>query len=159
VTYDNQWKDLCDRLLAIGGTDVVKPMEPDSNITKMLELGAVIQRPVTLRKGNPNDCHVNTLDLMRDGHAAMIVMGYALYYDDLWCQHSFGIGHGGEIIETTLLRRCYWGVGIKTVDPETFEQWRREAVQKSVLFKVVNHLAKREISADVNPMSFDRRPS
>jgi hypothetical protein len=115
-----QFAHLAQRLLSLGGRQVVACLEED--ITALLERGT--QRAtssVTLCLGEPCRCHANAASLYRADPTNRIVTGWALSDDGLWRQHSW-CEHDRELIETTATRRCYFGFELHDAEADVFAE-------------------------------------
>jgi hypothetical protein len=99
------------RLLALGGCELVPPLERDPELDAVLERGCPFDgRGARSQRGLASDCHGNVARLYdRSGGRLRIATGYALSEDDgLWRQHSWAIGRDA-LIETTDPRLIYFG--------------------------------------------------
>jgi hypothetical protein len=67
-------------------------------------------------------CHENVAKLWRQrlNGITAVGTGYALTPDDLWRQHSWGVGADHAIIETTALRSKYFGILLYGDDADSF---------------------------------------
>lgn len=99
---------------------VVPPPSKEKDLTKLLERGEFFHRPIEFIKGEASECHANTARLYEEGVLDYIVTGYALSDDGLWRQHSWGIGHDGQIIETTEPRENYYGFALRNDEAVEF---------------------------------------
>lgn len=124
--------ELRDRLLSIGGCDVVLPIVED-DIDNILKYGQLWDNISSrLMKGRPCQCHSNSAELWynnRDssvthGEFALILCtGYALSRDGLWRQHSWLVQakpRSNVIIETTRGRVAYYGFGLTYAQANEF---------------------------------------
>lgn len=108
---------LTTKLLEIGGTRVSP--QPEPRVEHILNFGRVRDHPAKLKRGEPNRCHHNAARLWLKGSPkslAAIGTGYALSDDGMWRPHSWLVHRtrtGYGIIETTVLRECYFGLAIK----------------------------------------------
>ena len=102
---------LRDKLLDIGGVELVAPAFPDLEIPTLIHAGFLMPGPVVVRAMQRSACHHNVarLWLRRRRTLTAVCTGYSLSDDGLWRQHSWGACHG-SIIETTILRQKYFGV-------------------------------------------------
>ena len=108
--YGEHWRSWCRTLLSIGGSLVVPPRDPDTDLDAFLTEGHAMNLPISQRTGEPGECHRNVAVGWIDGTFESICTGYALSDDHLWRQHSWGLTSGGELVETTDLRLAYVGV-------------------------------------------------
>lgn len=115
--YVGMWESLKSRLLALGGCDVVPPMEQEPLLGELLESGVEWSEfTCVFLPGEPSRCHDNVAALLylaeQEGYTAIRggMTGYALSPDGLWRQHSWAYGLEGEIYETTVERTAYFGV-------------------------------------------------
>ncbi len=98
------------RLLAIGGQEVV--LGRDAHLEELLARAQVWKRiPPRKIAGVINQCHQNAANAYLKGPAKhRIVCGWALHGDDVvWRQHSW-ILRDGELCETTVPAKIYYGV-------------------------------------------------
>jgi len=110
VGYGQRWRSWCRNLLSYGGSLVVPPGVPESDLGALLA-GASMFGPATRFVGrDPNACHHNVAVLWIDGEITSIGTGYALSDDGLWRQHSWGVDADGAVVETTARRRAYVGI-------------------------------------------------
>jgi hypothetical protein len=108
------------KLVAIGGDLLVlipRAMKPNSEFQQQwvrwqLELGQLIDAPITLRQKEVSNCHRNVATIWRRKQygIAAICSGYGLLDDGLWADHSWGILPDGGILETTFRREKYFGL-------------------------------------------------
>jgi len=108
--YSERWRTWCRTLLSFGGSLVVPPRDPETDLEALLAEGSVMNQPVQEQPGEPGECHRNVAVCWIDGTVESIGTGYALSDDQLWRQHSWGLTSGGELVETTDHRRAYVGV-------------------------------------------------
>ena len=108
--YGERWRNWCRILLSHGGSVVVPPRNPETDLEALLAEAT----PMSLRTqhwpGDPGECHRNVGAMWIDGTIESICTGYALSDDQLWRQHSWGLSVGGELVETTDQRRAYVGI-------------------------------------------------
>lgn len=104
-------KQLKKILLRFGGTFLVAPPKPDTDIPALLTSGFLTTGPITLKTMRSSSCHQNVAALWRKHKAGIVAIGtgYALSEDELWRQHSWGILRDG-ILETTEIRTKYFGL-------------------------------------------------
>lgn len=122
---------LRDKLLAMGGCEVVLPIveEDLDNIMKYGQLWDDITRKSM--KGRPCKCHSNSAELWwnnreKKDFAVILCTGYALSKDGLWRQHSWLVqakARANVIIETTTPRVAYFGFGMTYEQAEKFEYY------------------------------------
>jgi hypothetical protein len=104
------------KLLSYGGTKVSP--QPQPNIGILAKCGMLVKPlPVTLRKGRPNACYENVMEMWNArGPTSTLVcrgLGYALSEDGMWRPHHWGFSFTkGEykMIETTVPWLMYWGL-------------------------------------------------
>jgi hypothetical protein len=103
-----EFANLRERLMTLGGLEVVPRDEPD--LEKILARGISFSGGnVNLQPGDPSDCHRNTARLWKkEAGRVSIATGWALSSDGLWLQHSWAI-NGTTVIETTARRSSYFG--------------------------------------------------
>jgi hypothetical protein len=107
--YGERWRSWCRTLLSIGGSLVVPPRGPETDLEALLAGGSAVNLPVRQVPGEPGDCHRNVAARWIDGSFESIGTGYALSDDQLWRQHSWGLTSGGDLVETTDRRLAYVG--------------------------------------------------
>lgn len=114
--YAGVWELWRTRLLAIGGTDVVPPVEPDVHIVTLIKEASTRGGEGAHRSpGRRSRCHENVAELLAAGETregttiAAGWTGYALSDDGLWRQHSWASAPDGTIVETTAPRLAYAG--------------------------------------------------
>lgn len=116
---DPLWDALEPRLLAIGGSRVVR--QPDPDLALIVAQGQPFPQPVRRRRGDPHRCHANAADLWaRDINRCQLATGYALSADGLWLPHSWAL-RGGVLLETTTAGRAYFGVVLDA--PAALRRW------------------------------------
>jgi len=110
------------RLLALGGIELVAPPNGDPDLQALLRNGALITGPARLRKMTRVWCHTNVAKLWNRVPRSLhyIGTGYALSDDGLWRQHSWGVKKDGTIVETTVLRSLYFGLLLEGSEAELF---------------------------------------
>ncbi len=115
--YAENWKKLSEILLAIGG-DVVVPMPfADQFLSHQVNRGRVMEpTSVRLELGEPSNCFENSENIVNQSNShGVFCVGYALSDDGLWREHGWVWDQrDGSIVETTVLRECYFGIGINT---------------------------------------------
>ena len=104
------------KLLGIGGAEIVAlplTMGIDPFVPLLEIWGQVVERPVTYRRMEPSQCHLNVARLWEERKKGSRLIGvgtgYALSDDGLWRGHSWGLNKRG-IIETTVSRVKYFGL-------------------------------------------------
>jgi hypothetical protein len=104
------------KLLGIGGAEIVAlplTMGIDPFVPLLEIWGQVMERPVTYRRMEPSQCHLNVARLWEERKKGSRLIGvgtgYALSDDGLWRGHSWGLNKRG-IIETTVSRVKYFGL-------------------------------------------------
>jgi hypothetical protein len=107
---------LREKLLGIGGAEIVAlplTMGIDPFVPLLEIWGQVMEGPVTYRRMEPSECHVNVARLWGErkkwSRLIGVGTGYALSDDGLWRGHSWGLTKRG-IIETTVSRVKYFGL-------------------------------------------------
>ena len=116
-------RPLFDRLLSIGGGQVVATFEPD--LTLLLERGEFYDGAgADLVLGEPCRCHDNAVRMwLDDPDRYVIETGWALSPDGLWRQHSWVYDTSNErIVETTELRTLYFGVTLNYDEAARFTE-------------------------------------
>lgn len=108
------------RFLEIGGDSVISVYEEDLN--KLLKRGQQFTGRAKLHRMRNSDCHSNSANWWNEHRGEVaIVTGYALSTDDSWRQHSWLVSlKSGEIIETTVLRKAYYGFQLTPKESEAF---------------------------------------
>ena len=117
--------DLVDRLLALGGHNVVVQEEPD--LRAILERGRSFgQAKRVLRKGcSPSQCHTNTAARWaQEPKRYRIATGYALN-EDRWRQHTWLV-EGRRAVDTTYRPERYYGFILSPAEADDFA--RREGL-------------------------------
>jgi hypothetical protein len=104
------------KLLGIGGAEIVAlplTMGIDPFVPLLEMWGQVMERPITYRRMEPSQCHLNVAWLWSERKKGSRLIGvgtgYALSDDGLWRGHSWGLNKRG-IIETTVSRVKYFGL-------------------------------------------------
>ena len=104
------------KLLGIGGAEIVAlplTMGIDPFVPILEKWGEVMEGPVTYRRLEPSQCHLNVARLWEErkkrSRLIGVATGYALSDDGLWRGHSWGLNKRG-IIETTVSRVKYFGL-------------------------------------------------
>ena len=94
-----------------GGEAMVRRMDNSpAEVERLMERGKFWKgRGSTFRKMRSNQCHGNSVCLMKEG-VGSVANGYALSPDGLWRQHSWIVTPDGGIVETTVRRAAYYGV-------------------------------------------------
>ncbi|MFC7246118.1 hypothetical protein ACFQO7_26885 [Catellatospora aurea] len=108
--YGRRWRAWCRALLSFGGSLVVPPVIPESDLDELLARGSAFGTVVRRVQGDVGECHRNVAMLWIDRTIDSIGTGYALSDDGLWRQHSWGIDAEGALVETTDERRAYVGI-------------------------------------------------
>jgi hypothetical protein len=107
-----RWRSWCKTLLSYGGSLVVPPRNPDPDLDQLLRGASAFEPTARLVPGDPGECHRNIAVLWIDAAIASIGTGYALSADELWRQHSWGVGFDGGLVETTDERCGYVGIAL-----------------------------------------------
>lgn len=117
-------KKLVRRLLSIGGNSVCVAFEEPSWWSRILaERGESLSKcKVILQKGEPSNCHRNSAKLWRrNKNKYVLFKGYGLSEDGMWRQHWWLVRKDdGQIIETTTVRKIYFGIGYSSMSAESF---------------------------------------
>ncbi|SRR5579883_1146965 len=116
---------LIERLLQIGGTRVVLPLDGEPDLEIILSRGYVTAGPARRVPMQASQCHRNaSLLFRRKKEATRIVTGYALSEDGIWRQHTWAWVRDGHppLLETTEPRTLYYGV---LLTPDESEQFAR----------------------------------
>ena len=116
----HDYEALKQRLLAVAGQAVCLHAEED--------LPAILARGQFYRgynsrtmRGRPINCHTNSASLWAANKGQLtLVTGYALSRDGMWRCHSWCVGMGGKVIETTEKRVLYYGFPMTKTEAETF---------------------------------------
>ena len=95
------------KLLSIGGIELVAPPEFDSDFPSLINDGHLMPGSVVEEFLQSRACHQNVAELWRQGKLSGIGTGYALS-GELWRQHSWGV-RTDCLIETTVTRSKYFG--------------------------------------------------
>lgn len=118
IDHDPRWGQLRQRLLDIGGDEVV-PRGGEPHLWHLLQDGQVWNLQVELDEMVTRACHQNSAALCENNPDYKLVTGYALSPDGLWRQHTWVVD-GIIIVETTELRDMYYGVELTLKDREEF---------------------------------------
>lgn len=112
-------RKLRDKLLSIGGGEVLLHHVSPSDISRLLERGQLWSgwKSRMLRMQH-NRCHENSVRLW-EGKRGDLANGFALSKDGLWREHTW-IVNGDVALETTARRVAYYGARL------TEEEIRRE---------------------------------
>ncbi|MBQ0904544.1 hypothetical protein [Micromonospora sp. U21] len=108
--FGQRWRSWCQKLLSFGGSLVVPPGKPESDLEELRAGGSAFGSAVRYVQGDAGECHRNVAALWIDGVIESIGTGYALSADELWRQHSWGVERDGALVETTDERRAYVGI-------------------------------------------------
>lgn len=108
--FGQRWRIWCRTLLSYGGSLVVPPRVPESDLEELLASASVFGPAVRFVQGDAGECHRNVAALWIDGAIESIGTGYALSADDLWRPHSWGVDPDGVLVETTDERCAYMGI-------------------------------------------------
>lgn len=112
-------KQLKEKLLSIGGGEVLLHQVAPSDIDRLLTRGELWSgRKDRMQRMQHNRCHENSVRLW-EGKKGDLVNGFALSRDGLWREHTW-IVNGDMVIETTEPRAAYYGARL------TEEEIRRE---------------------------------
>ena len=113
--YAARWTLWRNRLVQLGGVEVVPPLSPEFDLDNLLLSAVLHDRPVITVAGEPRNCHGNSAALFvadqtpNGDPVASIGTGYARN-GALWRQHSWALGPDGTIYETTTPRDAYVGL-------------------------------------------------
>lgn len=102
------------KLLKVGGTNVCVLFNTPRFISEAIIKHGVVFSPnsIKLNPGEPSNCHQNAGRLWKtDKRAYRLCTGYGLSEDQMWRPHSWLEDKAGNIIETTVPREIYFGVG------------------------------------------------
>ena len=117
----NRAKRLRQKLLAIGGSDVV--VTPDTHLPDVVAHGQTFEEArVRIVRGLPNQCHYNAARLWLAGRCASIGTGYYLCFDGRWLQHSWGMTRAGVILDTHSGGRLYFGIVLDDLSSLAFAE-------------------------------------
>jgi hypothetical protein len=118
-------------LLAHGGTRVVSPQGPDTDLEQIFARGELFEgEPSHLKRLRAIRCHSNSADLWESGQqpdirplylaGCELMTGYALSPDGYWRQHSWCVSRAGRPIETTVRRERYFGYRLSAEEAFAF---------------------------------------
>jgi len=117
----NPAKRLRQKLLAIGGSDVV--VTPDTYLPDVVARGQTFEEArVRIVRGLPNQCHNNAARLWLAGRCSNIGTGYYLCFDGRWLQHSWGMTRAGVILDTHSGGRQYFGIVLDDLSSLAFAE-------------------------------------
>ena len=113
---DPRWRELRERLLALGGEHLVACDEPDMAL--LIASGREFPaRSAYLVPGKPRNCHDNALRLhAREPRRIKVATGYGLSPDGVWRSHSWGWESDQRVVETTVRRIAYYGAVVMVED-------------------------------------------
>ncbi len=114
---------LTERLLQLGGTRVVLPLDGEPDLEIILSRGYATAGPARCVPMQASQCHRNaSLLFRRKKEAVRIVTGYALSEDGIWRQHTWAWVRDGHppLLETTEPRMLYYGVLLTCAESEQF---------------------------------------
>ena len=121
--YAAAWSSFQEHLLLKDGDAVVPPASPDIMIGLFSEEGAVFpQCEAKVNPGARSDCHHNVVAPWRSGEIAAVGTGYGLN-DGLWREHSWGWDSGGRVVESTKVRKLYFGLRMERDRAQWFADW------------------------------------
>jgi hypothetical protein len=115
--FGERWRAWCRTLLTHGGSVVVPPPGPESDLDALLDRAAAFGSTTRFEPRDVNACHENVAVLWIDGEVESIGTGYALSDDGLWRQHSWGVDADGTVVETTAERQAYVGITLPARAP------------------------------------------
>ncbi len=93
--------NLSNHLLSIGGNSIFSDqIEYDPDVDLLLKEGRIFSGSKAFIEMQVNECHWNVAHLFENKVIDQIVIGYALNYEDIWFQHTWGLKEG-VIIETS----------------------------------------------------------
>lgn len=103
------WSELESKLLSLGGERVVwRGAEP--NLAHLVSKGRLVEQPMTFLAMPVTICHENAAVVWgKDVKDTKIVVGYGLYADGVWRQHSWAT-RSGTLLETNALPDKYFGI-------------------------------------------------
>lgn len=167
---DSRYQDLKNKLLSIGGKIVV--LQPEPALDELLSRGKVFKDKKPIRyvcktaveeqkfglRLYSSECHTNiAYDYVRFcGKGFKIVTGWAIsYFDGDWRQHTWGLWKG-HVVESTVLRRLYYGYALTPeesvqfvfsnapaiLDGEEMELTKKATAFNRLVGKVVNKYGK-----------------
>ena len=103
------------KLLGIGGAEIVAlplTMGIDPFVPLLEIWGQVMKRPVTYRRMEPSQCHLNVARLWSEKKKGSRLIGvgtgYALSDDGLWYGHSWGLNKKGDHRDYCQPREIFW---------------------------------------------------
>jgi hypothetical protein len=119
-------KPLVERLLGLGGDQIVLQASKYA-VLEFVERGIVFPGAGSKRiKGGPSACHTNSaiqylhfLNCQTGYESCEIATGYALSNDGMWRRHSW-LWADGNVIETTVRRKLYFGMVLNPLEIEFF---------------------------------------
>ncbi len=105
---------LATRLLGIGGNSVFgNQIQNDPDCDLLLEQGKVFSGYKAFIEMQPHQCHWNVAQLFEEKVIEHIAIGYALNYEGIWFQHTWGL-KDSVIVETSeanfLYVKTYFGI-------------------------------------------------
>lgn len=111
---DKHYDMLKDKLIALGGTQIVLP-ENDPFLIDIVSSGQSFGGKRVSCPGDLRECHYNASRLfLKSGGQMKLCTGYALSAGGIWVQHSWGLtaprGNRRRIIETTGEWQHYYGI-------------------------------------------------
>jgi hypothetical protein len=123
---DERQMELEQKLLAIGGTEVVWPPERVRDLSLLLVRGRPFDEKVRLRRGDRDQPHANVAKLWGQFFDAYhVATGYALDEAGRWVRHSWLMDgenpeRGASLLETTHRRAAYFGYTLAHFEAITF---------------------------------------
>lgn len=120
-------KPLLQELLKLGGTHVILPVI-EEDLSKILRRGRTLPgKGSRTMRGRPISCHSNMARLWKNNNGRILIFtGYALSWDGVWRQHSWGWDKVDKrVIETTEKRTLYFGFPMSDKEAEKF-YWENE---------------------------------
>ena len=108
-------KDICNRLLSIGGDVVVCYIDKESPSWQCHTLvwksgGLITPKKVRMKRGEPNSCFDNSMELWQSNpEKYALAIGWGLS-QECWRPHAWCVDVAGNVIETTVRQEKYYGV-------------------------------------------------
>lgn len=116
--------ELQEKLLSLGGHSVVlwggnngpKTAQAILKHGQIYSVVGIVHKPMS-----PQNCHENVTQL-EDGY--QIRTGYALSAESIWYPHSWALDIEGNVVETTLAAKAYFGCSLTQA---MADDWKQQA--------------------------------